>query len=384
MEETAESKCCSGKPARRVPSSGSDADPVRAAGDRPAIPVSSPWVIGRVQTAVGEIPQISTSLGWADRIGGWKVRWAIGRMRYQVPPGLYAAGNPNDQSPVLVTANYKLTFDRLRSQLTGRDAWVVVLDTKGINVWCAAAKGTFGTEEVVRRIEATRVSQVVSHNVLTLPQLGAVGVCAREVQKRTGFRPVFGPVRATDLPAFLDTGVKTPEMRLVRFPLRDRLAVVPVELVQAVGKLLVVAVCFFLLAGLGSDGYSFGRLLSVGLPSAGLFLATSVGAVVLGPALLPYLPGRPFALKGLWPGLLFSAGLVAGTSLGAAGIRGRLDVAAWCLLIPAVASFLVMNFTGATTFTSLSGVRREMRIALPAQMVAGVVGVAAWLIGRFV
>jgi acetyl-CoA decarbonylase/synthase complex subunit gamma len=302
-------------------------------------------------------------------------------MCYRVPPGLYAVGSPNDESPVLVTANYKLTFDRLRSQLAERDVWVVVLDTKGVNVWCSAAKGTFGTDEVLRRIEATRVSELVSHDVLVLPQLSAVGVCAREVLKRTGFRPVFGPVRASDLPAFLDTSIKTPEMRSVRFSLRDRLAVVPVELVQASGRLLIVAVCFFLLAGLGSDGYSLGRLLSVGLPSAVVFLATSLGALVIGPALLPYLPGRPFALKGLWLGLLFS---VAVTNLATAGIGGRLDLAAWCLIIPAVASFLLMNFTGCTTFTSISGVRREMTIALPAQIVAAVAGVALWLVGRFV
>jgi acetyl-CoA decarbonylase/synthase complex subunit gamma len=305
-------------------------------------------------------------------------------MGYRIPPGLYAVGNPSEESPVLVTANYKLTFDSLRSQLADHDVWLVVLDTKGVNVWCAAAKGTFGTEEVVRRVEATRVSELVSHRVLVLPQLSAVGVCAREVLKRTNFRPVFGPVYATDLREFLDGGIKTPEMRLVHFSLRDRLAVVPVELVHAAGKLLTAAVCVLLLAGLGSDGYSLARLLTVGLPSAAIFLTTSLGALVLGPAMLPYLPGRPFALKGLWLGLLFSVALVCGTGLDGAGIGGRLDLAAWCLIIPAMASFLLMNFTGCTTFTSVSGVRREMRKALPAQILAAFAGVATWLAGRFV
>ena len=372
-------KCCCSRPAL-LTTEGSV--PSRLVAD-PSV-WSAPWVVGKVASPVGDVPRVATSLTWVDRWGGWKVRWAIGRMRYRVPPGLYAVGNPDDGSPVLVTANYKLTFDRLRSQMAERDAWLVVLDTKGVNVWCAAAKGTFGTEEVVRRIEATRVSELVSHRVLVLPQLSAVGVCARDVLKRTGFRSVFGPVCATDLPAFLDAGVKTPEMRLVRFSLRDRLAVVPVELVQATGKLLLVAVCFVLLAGLGRDGYSLDRLVSVGFPAAVVFLTASLGVLVLGPALLPYLPGRPFALKGLWLGLLFSVALVGGTGLAAAGMEGRLDLAAWCLIIPAVASFLLMNFTGCTTFTSISGVRREMRKALPAQVVAAAVGVATWLVGRFV
>lgn len=384
MQEPTEEKCCCNKPGIRVSLCCPAVVPNRPGGDVTATPVSAPWIVGRIQTAVGEVPQIATALGWADRIGGWKVRWAIGRMRYAVPPGLYAAGSPNAESPVLVTANYKLTFDRLRSQLTERSAWILVLDTKAVNVWCAAAKGTFGTDELVRQIEATRLSELVSHKVLILPQLSAVGVCARDVLKRTGFRPVFGPVYATDVPAFLDAGVKTPEMGVVHFPLRERLAVVPVELVQATGKLLIVAACFLLLAGLGRDGYSPERLLSVGLPAAVVFLVTSLGALVLGPTLLPYLPGRAFALKGFWVGLLFFAAFLAGTSLTSIGLGGRLDLAAWCLILPAAASFLLMNFTGCTTFTSISGVRREMRIAVPAQIVAAVAGVTMWLVGRFV
>ena len=53
-------------------------------------------------------------------------------------------------------------------------------------------------------------------------------------------------------------------------------------------------------------------------------------------------------------------------------------------MIPAIASFTLMNFTGSTTYTSLSGVKREMRRAVPLQTVAAVVGILCWLIARFV
>ena len=180
-------KCCCDKPTHRRSGEASEAhaEPV---GTSALSTFSAPWIVGRLTTAVGEVPQVATSLTWRDRLGAWRVRWAIGRMRYRIPAGLYAVGNPNDESPVLVTANYKLTFDRLRSQMAGRDAWILVLDTKGVNVWCAAAKGTFGTDELVHRIEATRVASVVSHDMLILPQLAAVGVTAHEVHKRSGFR----------------------------------------------------------------------------------------------------------------------------------------------------------------------------------------------------
>ena len=58
-------------------------------------------------------------------------------MNYSVPPGLRDR-EPTGDSDVFVTANYKLTFDILRRELKGLHAWVLVLDTKSINVWCAA------------------------------------------------------------------------------------------------------------------------------------------------------------------------------------------------------------------------------------------------------
>ena len=60
-----------------------------------------------------------------------------------------------------VTANYKLSFDALRSQLADLDAWILVLETNGINVWCAAGKGTFGTDELVHRIRECQLEKVV-------------------------------------------------------------------------------------------------------------------------------------------------------------------------------------------------------------------------------
>jgi acetyl-CoA decarbonylase/synthase complex subunit gamma len=285
---------------------------------------------------------------------------------------------------VLVTANYKMSFDRLRRELEGIDAWILVLDTKAINVWCAAGKGTFGTDELVGRIERVRLTEVVSHRTVILPQLAAPGVAAHEVKSRSGFRVVYGPVRARDLPAFLEAGMKaTPEMRRVEFPLRDRLAVVPVELVMGARYLLLIAAALLLLAGLGSDGYSWARVLHAGTKSAAMFLAAFVGATVLTPALLPWLPGRPLAVKGLWIGLGLLLAITGAVWIHPGGVESWFSVAGWCLLIPATTSFAAMNFTGATTYTSLSGVRREVRVAAPLQAVAFIAGIVLWLVGRF-
>jgi len=126
------------------------------------------------------IPTVSTTLSLKDYFGAFKVRWGIGRMNYKIEPGLYAIGKPDGNSPVLVSANYKLTFDVLRKNLVGLDCRLLILDTKGVNVWCAAGKGTFGTDELVNRIQATGLSEVVTHKRLILPQLGASGVNGNE------------------------------------------------------------------------------------------------------------------------------------------------------------------------------------------------------------
>jgi acetyl-CoA decarbonylase/synthase complex subunit gamma len=297
---------------------------------------------------------------------------------------LYAVGQPTPESPVLVSANYKLSFDRLRSQLQGLDAWVLTLDTRGVNVWCAAGKGTFGTDEIVERARATRLADVVTHRCLVVPQLGAPGVSAHDVSAKTGFHVAFGPVRAEDLPDFLRAGMKaTAEMRRVRFPFRDRVVLIPMELVMGAKWALIVAAGFLLLAGLGPGVYSPDRALVAGIRSAALFLAMAASCVVLTPALLPWLPGRAFAAKGAWLGLALTAALGAYAWFNPLALGNHLTVVAWLLIAPAVASFTAMNFTGASTYTSLSGVQREMRVALPIQASCAVVGVGLWLAGRF-
>ncbi|MEJ2725164.1 MAG: mercury methylation corrinoid protein HgcA, partial [Deltaproteobacteria bacterium] len=148
--------------------------------------LDQPFVAGSVQSPVGNLPQVSSAHSWRDRLGALKVRWGLGRMHYTVDPGLYALGRPNEMSPVLVTANYKLTFDCLRKALPGLDLWILVLDTKGINVWCAAGKGTFGTVEIVQRIKSTHLDRLVSHREIILPQLSGPGVAPHLVKKLSG------------------------------------------------------------------------------------------------------------------------------------------------------------------------------------------------------
>lgn len=276
-----------------------------------------------------------------DHLDHILARWAINRSGHRVEPGIYALGHPTSESPVLVTANYTLSFDALRSALAGFDAFILVLDTKGVNVWCAAGKGTFGTDELSRRIETTRLSELVSHRTLILPQLGGAGVAAHEIRKRTGFKVEYGPVRATDLPHYLRTQEVTPEMRRVMFTLLDRIILIPVELVFVLIPLLLVGVVLR------------------SLPAVMAILA----GTALFPILLPWLPTANFSTKGYLLGILVFLPFLIADILHpeqTAWWHQAGDMLAGLLVFPPITAYLALNFTGSSTYTSRSGVRNEM------------------------
>jgi len=342
-------------------------------------------VRGTVETPSGRVPRVHSEWTGADRWGAIKVRWNFARMGYKVVPGLYALGDPDRSSPVLVSANYKLSFDRLRRTLPDLDAWILVLDTDGVNVWCAAGKGTFGTDELVERIEAAGLDKVVEHRRLVLPQLGAPGVAGHLVTARTRFEVVWGPVRAEDIPAFLKAGGEaTAEMRRVRFPIADRAALVPVEVVGAAKLLLPALLVVFLLGAIGDDRGFWTAALDHGLAGVSALLAGVLAGAVLTPLLLPWLPGRAFAVKGALVGLVVVGVSLAGRWDILSTTAGLLESAGWLLIGTAIAAFLAMNFTGCSTYTSLSGVKKEMRFAVPLEIAGAVVGLTLWVTAMWV
>ena len=328
----------------------------------------------RIEKQTGPAPVLSTVITWRDVVGGWRVRWGMGRMRYLIAPGLYRVGAPDKQSPVLVTANYKLTVDAVRRELAGLSVWLLVLDTKGVNVWCAAGKGTFGTAELVRRVEAVGLAAIVEHRNLIVPQLGATGVAAHEVKHATGFSVRYGPVRARDIRAYLAAGMKaTPEMRRIAFGWKDRLVLAPLEVVGARKLAAVILAALTVLDVLRYRSLSW-HVAADFAP----FLAAMFAGGVLTPLLLPWLPSRVFAIKGAVAGAVCVAAALIALPGGAVATAGT------ALLSIAIASYMAMMFTGATTFTNLAGARLEVRRALPPIIVAASLGAVLRVAAAFV
>jgi acetyl-CoA decarbonylase/synthase complex subunit gamma len=296
-------------------------------------------------------------------------------MDYIVPPGLFAVGHPSADDPVLVTANYKMSFDIVRQTLAGRNIWLLVLETYGINVWCAAGKGTFGTGEVVRRVTSSKLAQVVSHRRLILPILGAPGVAAHQVAQRCGFKVSYAAIRAADLPEYLDNGlVTTPAMQKLTFNLYERLVLIPVEVVLASKSLLIAAAVVMLVCGLSGG-------VSTGIMALFAYIGAVLTGIVIGPLLLPWLPGRSFAVKGAVAGLAWT---VCFRMLTVGPAWSWPATVAALLALPAVSAFYTLNFTGCTTYTSRSGVRKEMRLGLPIMGGAVALGALLLILGRFI
>ncbi len=250
--------------------------------------------------------------------------------------------------------------------------YILVLDTRGVNVWCAAGKRTFGTRELIRRVEAVKLAEVVSHRKLILPQLGASGVAAHEVKKATGFTVEYGPVRAADLPEYLKTHSATPEMRRVHFTLRDRMVLIPVDIPQTFLPMLAAMIIAFFIGG---------------IPYLLAAFTAVMGGVVLFPILLPILPTRDFSSKGGFLGILLAIPFILSVVLGHADwswYRQLGQSGGYLLAISAVVAYISLNFTGASTFTSVVGVRKEIYRYIRPMAVMFVLGLAALIVFAFV
>jgi len=334
------------------------------------------------------IPTLSTTLTWHDTLKRWSLRWGVARGTSRVEPGLYRVGEPSRTAPIIVTCNYRMTVDLVRRDLAGVDCWVLVLETYGVNVWCAAGKGTFGTDELVRRIFACGLADYVDHETLILPQLGAVGVAAPTVKRLTGYRVVWGPVRSEDLADYLQAGsTATPAMRAVTFTMAERLALAPVEFLGSLRYALwavpALAVLAAVAVSLGTRSLAWGAVLMALFPALVSYLLASIAGGLLTPALLPWLPGRAFSAKGAIAGALLAGAALAALP-GMLGGQSVLGFSAVVLMVTSLSSYIAVNFTGATPYTSPSGVERELRRAIPLQAAALGVGIICWVLAWYV
>ncbi|SCZ10130.1 CO dehydrogenase/acetyl-CoA synthase delta subunit [Alkaliphilus peptidifermentans DSM 18978] len=311
------------------------------------------------------------------------VRVGLGRFNYKISPGLYAIGNPDDKSEVLVTANYKLTIDQLRKELFEESFWVLVIDTNGVNVWCAAGKGTFSTEEVIYQVKKNKIEDLVSHRRLILPQLAAPGVVIQEIRKYTGFQPSYGPVRAADIKDFKKNGYNaTEKMRRVIFNIEDRLWVSLLEFAITLKYLPIIYMYFVLQSMLEKRLLTLPEILLASFISTIPYFITIVIGTVVFAALLPYLPFRALSLKAAVLGFAWVVLIIIkGNSFLYSNL---ISIIGHSLLMISIISYLGLNFTGSTTYTSFSGVQKETLATVPILALSSVLGCLLLIVNLFV
>jgi hypothetical protein len=282
--------------------------------------------------------------GWREALGGIYSYLTLVFRAVPISPGLYRFGNPTEDSPVLVTANYLLTFTSIKKHLKGCDCYLVVIDTRGINVWCSAGEGNFSAEEIRNSLQATRIGDIVRTRKLILPKLSANGVRYRDVKRLTGWDAVFGPVYARDIPEYMRNGfVNSEQMKRVRFALIDRLRVgLPFALF--IGVLFLVPLVFF------------HHLYSPMIPA----IAFMAGVVF--PAAFYVLPTSQFFKKAVVLGLIGAAGAIL--FLMNAGVPPK-EMVQWALIIVGITTFVAMDFSGMSPVSNYSRIKEEFVVVVP-------------------
>ena len=222
---------------------------------------------------------------------------------HRAETGLLPIGNPHENSPVILTGNYTETVRRIRKVLKDENVWVLVANSKGINVWCAAGGGHFTHHDVISAIVTSGAEERIENHTIILPQLGATGIERQKITDATGWKTVWGPARIEDLPAFLrQNHLATPSQRFMRFPLWERM-----EMATMWGiPMIILGFLFFALLG----GWHVG-------------LAVSAEATIISYGIFSFLPKlkvtgwakwisfAAFALIGVFAGWLFLYSLKA-------------------------------------------------------------------------
>lgn len=328
-----------------------------------------------------KVPVLSREMKQKDKMGTAMVRCGINRYTYEVPTGLYLLGELESAKDVIVTCNYRLTIDVLRSSIKSKGVFILVLDTFGINVWCAAGKSTFASKELIYQVVKSDIKKKLKIRRVILPQLGASSMEPHIIRKMSGVSVVYGPVRAEDIDSFLENSYNCDEtMRTVTFPLVERLKLTPLEFIQSI-KFILISIVGFLAYSLlftSSKDMAFVTMYN----SASILMLSLIGTIAF-PAAVSILPFKSFSLNNI----LLSAPVIIGFSLYEVSnnINPTIYISIALILIRLMyAAFIGFRFTGTTTFTSFSGAKQEGKEIVKYSKVVSVLSVVLLFVSKVI
>jgi acetyl-CoA decarbonylase/synthase complex subunit gamma len=126
------------------------------------------------------------------------------RVPIQVNAGLYTIGKPDENSPVMMTTNFALTYYTVAADLESSkvDCYLLVVDTEGLAVEPAMAGGKLTASLVKDVIESSDISEKVAHRKLIIP--GMAARISGEIEDETGWEVLVGPLDSSRIAGFLD------------------------------------------------------------------------------------------------------------------------------------------------------------------------------------
>jgi acetyl-CoA decarbonylase/synthase complex subunit gamma len=121
----------------------------------------------------------------------------------QVKPGLYPVGNPTENSPILFTTNFSLTYFTVLGDIDKSKVpvWLLVVDCEGLSVLTAFAAGKLTSEGVVHGLTKSEALTKSKKNVLIIP--GMVARMSPKLAELTGMKVMVGPKESSALPKML-------------------------------------------------------------------------------------------------------------------------------------------------------------------------------------
>ena len=168
---------------------------------------------GEIEKAVLGITKFASLVTLTDSgVETWLPLWTLRQNIYtdpqkplQMDPGLYAIGEPNQRSPLLVTSNFSLTYFIVstEAEATGMACHLAVVDAEGLSVLTAWSAGKFSGDRVARALRDMKATERVSHRTVIIP--GYVPVISGELEDALGggWRVLVGPPEVSDIAAFL-------------------------------------------------------------------------------------------------------------------------------------------------------------------------------------
>lgn len=167
---------------------------------------------GEFEKAVLGITKFASVLAIEDHGGEtWLPLWTLRQNIYtdpqkplQMEPGVYPIGEPDSQSPLLVTTNFSLTYFVVSTEVeaTGLAAHLAVVDAEGLSVLTAWSAGKFSGDRVAKSLRQMGAAERVSHRTVIIPGYASVISGELEDAMGDGWRVLVGPQEASDIAPF--------------------------------------------------------------------------------------------------------------------------------------------------------------------------------------